>query len=150
MSYHGESIIKRIATQAPLVVSGASMQPIPEWEVQLEEGRYRATLTPHYDVSDSTAGTGWNFQGGTAVLANYSFRALLSNTATAIYARNYNSRNQNFTTPRTSRMTNNRATIIGEFLVTSPGSLIPHFRARLAGQSVTLLPGALLELERIE
>ena len=150
MSYHGESTTKRIVTQVQQVVNGLEMQPIPEWEMQLEEGRYRVTLTPHYNVDDTTTGSGWNFEGGDAVLDDYSFRAALPNTATSGYFRNYAARNQNFTTPRTPRLNSNRATIVAEFLVTSPGSLIPHFRARLAGQSVTLLPGSLLELERIE
>jgi len=132
------------------VVNVATMEPIPELEVTLEVGLYRVEFTPRYNVNATTTGTGWNFQGGTAVLSDYSFRSELPATATANYFNNYASRSQNFTTAQTSRVNDNRGTILAEFLVTSPGTLIPHFRSEVAGNPVTLLPGSVLRVEKLD
>ena len=125
------------------------MVPIPEMTLNLEIGVYRIELTPHYNVGATTTGSGWNLQGGTAVIADYSFRSRLPSTATAEYVNNYASRSQNFATAQTSRVNNNRGSIVAEFRVTSPGTLIPHFRSEVAGGSVTLLPGSVIRAEKL-
>lgn len=126
--------------------STVTMSPINPLTINLSVGRYRIEFEPLYNVNATTTGTGWNFQGGTAVITNYSFRSVLPRTASAIYVNNYSSKSQNFTTPQTGRITDNRGSIIIDFLVTTGGTLIPHFRSERAGALVTLRSGSILKL----
>lgn len=123
-----------------------TMSPINQLTLNLSLGTYRVEFEPLYNVNATTTGTGWNFQGGTAVVTKYSFRSILPSTATVNYSNNYASRNQNFITAQTSRTTDNRGTIIAEFEVTTSGTLIPHFRSEIAGALVTLRSGSILKI----
>ena len=140
--------VRVLVTSSNLVNSTISMAPIPELSVSLAAGRYQIEFTPHYNVNATTTGTGWNFQGGTAILGEYSFRSVLPSTATANYNNNYASRSQNFSVAQTSRLSNNRGSIIAEFVVTSPGTVIPHFRSEISGAAVTLLAGSVMKVTK--
>lgn len=139
---------RRLLT-APVLSVGAGMTPIPGLAVTLEPGWYHLEFHPHYNVNATTVGTGWNFQGGTASLAEYAFTSYLPASAAALYYNSYASRNQNFTRPQTARTTRNRARIEAHFRVAGGGggTLIPHFRSETLAGLVTLLPGSFLRLE---
>lgn len=126
-----------------------TMSPIAWLTMTLATGWYRVEFTPLYNVNATTTGTGWNFQWGTAVLSNYSFRSILPSTATASHFNNYVSRSQNFTTAQTSRTTDNRWTIIAEFQVTTAGTVIPHFRSEVAWWLVTLRTWSIVKIEKL-
>lgn len=131
------------------VNSTVIMAPIPELELTLDIGWWRVELVPHYNVNATTTGTGWNFQGGTAALSNFSLKAESPSSATAEYDNYYVSRSQDWTTAQTSRVNNNRAVIVADFQVTSAGTIIPYFRSEVAGGAVTLLPGSFMRAEKL-
>lgn len=137
-----------IFLQSDLTTSITTMVPINNLTFNVSIGWYKVTFTPLYNVNATTTGTGWNFEGGTAVIQNYSFRSELPSTATANFVNNYVARNQNFTTTQTSRINDNRGTIVAEFEVTSAGTIIPHFRAEVAA-AITLRIGSLIVIEKI-
>lgn len=90
------------------------------------------------------------FSAGTAVIQNYSFRSSIPTTTTTTVDNNYVAPNQNFTTTATSRINDNRATIIAEFQCTAAGTLIPRFRSEIAVlNGVTLKVGTILRIEKI-
>lgn len=89
-----------------------------------------------------------NFGSWTAIISNYSFRSELPSTATANYVNNYVSRSQDFTTAQTSRLTDNRWTIVAEFEVTTAWTLIPRFRSEVAWWLVTLRIWSYIEIEK--
>lgn len=126
--------------------STVTMSPINPLTINLSVGWYRVEFEPLYNMNATTTGTGWNFQGGTAVIANYSFRSVLASTATATYVNNYVSRSQDFTTAQSSRVNDNRGSIIIDFQVTTSGTLIPHFRSEIAGALVTLRSGSIIKI----
>jgi hypothetical protein len=138
---------QRLLLTAPVLSVGAGMTLIPGLEVYLQPGWYHLEFHPHYNVSATNVGTGWNFQGGSAVLTDYAFRSWLPSTATAAYFNAYASRSQNFTTAQTSRAGGNRGRIEADFRVVGGGTLVPHFRSETAGGLVTLLPGSFLRVD---
>ena len=127
-----------------------AMVDISALTINLSVGWYKVEFVPLYNVNATTTGTGWDFGGGTATITNYSFRSELPSTTTANYVNNYVARNQNFTTAQTSRINDNRGTIIVEFQCTVAGTLIPRFRSEIAGANVLVRIGSYLKLEKIE
>lgn len=148
MSYHGE-FPRTIKMTADVGNSTIAMQPIPEFTITLPIGDYALEFVPLYNVSATNVGTGWNLQGGTAVLTNYSFMSVLSSSATAAYSHFYTSRSQNFTTAQTSRTLGNRGSILFNFTVTTAGTVIPHFRSEVAGGLVTLRAGSYIIINKV-
>jgi len=132
-----------------LITTSTDMIDISELEINLEVGWYRLELVPLYNASSSD-GTGWNFGNGTAVITNYSFvsRQSGTNATNAGFFRYYSSPNQDFSTTATSRVNNNRAYIITEFEVTSPGTIIPRFRTN-SGNQVNLRVGTYLRYKKL-
>lgn len=116
--------------------------------MNLEVGWYRVEFVPFYNVNATTTGIGFDFASGTATLTNYSFRSILPSTSTANYNNNYVARNQNFTVAQTSRINDNRGTIIVEFQCTVAGTLIPRFRSETTGL-VTLKTGTYIVVKKI-
>lgn len=148
MSYHGE-FPRTIKMTADVGNSTITMQPISEFTITLPVGDYALEFVPLYNVSATNVGTGWNLQGGTAVLSNYSFMSELSSVATAAYHNFYTSRNQDFATVQTSRTLDNRGVIRFNFTVTTAGTVIPHFRSEAAGALVTLRAGSYIIINKI-
>jgi len=148
MSYHGNSYTLFLNTDVSN--NTITMSPISEFTINLDLGWYKIEFTPFYNVNATTTGTGWNFQGGTCGVQNYSLRSYFSSTSTVNYNNNYVSRSQNFTTAQTSRLTDNRGTIIVEFECTTAGTLIPYFRSEIEGALVTLRSGSYLTVTKIK
>lgn len=123
---------------ADVTNSTISMVNIPWLTLTLTPWSYVVKLTPFYNVNATTIGTGWDFWWWTAVITDYSFRSVLSSTATANYDNNYVSFTQNFTTTQTSRINDNRWTIEVEFTVTTWWTVIPRFRSEVAWWLVTV------------
>ena len=126
---YGEEVI---VLSSNVVNSTITMADITDLTMNLGLWWYRVEFTPFYNVNATTTGTGWNFWSWTAVITNYSFRSTLSSTATATFVNNYVSPTQDFTTTQTSRVNDNRGTIIAEFQVTTAWTLIPRFRSEIA------------------
>lgn len=137
-----------ISLQSDITNSTITMTDIPWLTMTLWVGWYRVTFVPFYNVNATTTGTWWNFGGWTAVITNYSFRSQLASTATANFVNNYVSRSQDFTTAQTSRLTDNRWTIVAEFQVTTAWTVIPRFRSEVAGWLVTLRRWSYIEIEK--
>lgn len=148
MGYYNESY--RLFLENDVTNNTITMQPISDLTLNLDVGWYRIEFTPFYNVNATTTGTGWNFEGGSAIISNYSFRGIFSSTTTANYENNYVARNQNFTTVQTSRLNDNRGTIIAEFEVTTSGTIIPFFRSEIAGGLVTLKRGSYLIVTKLK
>lgn len=129
--------------------SGVNMVDIPALTMNLQPGWYSIEFNPVYDVNSTNIGTGWDFGGGTAVLSNYAFRSRLPSTTTANFFNNYSSPSQNFTTTQTSRTTGNRGSLKAEFLVTTPGTLIPRFRSELPSGTVTVKVGSYINIKKL-
>jgi len=137
-----------ISLTADITNSTITMIDIPWLTMTLWVGWYRVTFVPFYNVNATTTGTWWDFWWWTAVITNYSFRSQLPSTATANYLNNYVARNQNFTTAQTSRINNNRWTIVAEFQVTTAWTVIPRFRSEVAGWLVTLMIWSYIDIEK--
>lgn len=149
MSYYGDTY--KIFLYSNFTPNNtATMLPItPLTFIVQEGGWYEIEFNTRYDVNATTTGTGWNFEGGTAVITNYSFRSDFASTATANYNNNYVARNQNFTTAQTSRLSDNEGRISIKFKVTTAGTIIPYFRSEIAGGSVTLKEGSYILVKKI-
>jgi hypothetical protein len=145
-----ENTITRKVLLANTTNATTTMQPINGLSMTITSiGWYRLEFCPLYDVSNPAVGTGWNLQGGTAVLADYSYRAIFPRTSSQNYQNNYSLRNQNYTVPETSITTNNRGTIIADFRVTTVGTIIPFFRSENTGL-VTVKTGSFIRLEKLD
>jgi len=147
MSYFGESY--RVVLNSPVTNNTVTMSLISGLTLNLNIGTYRIEFIPLYNVNAITTGVGFNFQGGTAVLNNYSFDSIINSTSTADFNNNYSTKNQDFTTSQTPRLNSNRATIIAEFTVTTAGTLTPAFRSEVTGGTVTLLQGSYINVIKI-
>lgn len=148
MSYYGEEY--RLITLNSITNNTTAMLPISELTLNLQVGLYRIEIKPLFDVNATTTGVGFNLQGGSAVLSNYTFDSELTSTSTSEFNNNYSSRNQDFTTTQNSRLTDNRCSIVAEFRVTTSGTVIPHFRSEVAGGLVTLKPDSYLIVQKIK
>jgi hypothetical protein len=127
-----------------------TMQPINPLTFNVQSGNwYEVEFNIRYNVNATTTGTGWNFEGGTAIISNYAFRSDFASTATANYNNNYAARNQNFTTAQTSRINDNDGKIIIKFKCTTSGTIIPYFRSELAGAVVTVKEGTYLKIKKL-
>jgi len=146
----GNKLVDILFLDSNITNNTITMQPVSGLTANLDVGWYKIEFTPFYDVNATTTGTGWNFEGGTAIISNYCFRSTLPSTATANYENNYVARNQNFTTAQTSRIADNRGTIIAEFEVTTAGTIIPFFRTEIAGGLVTLKRGSYLIVTKLK
>ena len=147
MAYEKQETI--VPLRSDITNSTITMTDIPWLTMTLWVGWYRVTFVPFYNVNATTTGTWWNFGSWTAVISNYSFRSELPSTATANYVNNYVSRSQNFTTAQTSRLTDNRWTIVAEFEVTTWWTLIPRFRSEVAWWLVTLRAWSYIKYTKI-
>lgn len=149
MSYYGEQY--KIFLYSNFTPNNTvTMLPIAPLEFTVQAGGwYEVEFNARYDVNATTTGTGWNFEGGTAVITNYSFRSDFASTATANYNNNYVARNQNFTTAQTSRLADNEGKISIKFKVTTSGTITPYFRSEITGGSVTLKEGSYIKVTRL-
>ncbi len=147
MSYFGESY--RVVLNSPVTNNTVTMSLISGLTLNLNIGTYKIEFIPLYNVNATTTGVGFNFQGGTAVLNNYSFDSIINSSSTADFNNNYSTKNQDFTTSQTPRLNSNRATIIAEFTVTTAGTLIPAFRSEVTGGTVTLIQGSYINVIKI-
>lgn len=130
----------------------ATMQPATPLSIDLQEtGLYRIEFYPLYDVDLTTTGVGFNFQGGTAVLNNYTFRAIYPTGPTTNFQQNNNNKAFDWSGVQSGALVNNRATVIAEFEVTTTGTLVPHFKSESAppGQFINLKAGSYIIVKKI-
>lgn len=150
MSYNSVNEYKLLVT-SNITNTSATMQPITELTFNVTSGLYRIEFYPLYDVDATVTGVGFNFQGGTAVLSNFTFRCIYPTSPTTNFQQNTNNRTLDWAGVQTASTTDNRATVIAEFSVTTPGSVIPHFKTESVPpvQSITLKADSYLIVKKL-
>ena len=147
--YNRNIDFKEIYLENTVITNIPTMTPINELELILEVGWYRVEFEPFYNVGVASHGTGWDFGAGSAVITNYAFRGIFPNTSSTNFVRNYTNPDQNWSTTSTSRVNDNRASIVAEFQVTSAGNLIPRFRCQADDMTLELRPGTLIRYKKL-